>query len=133
MKKLSSIFMLAMMCMAAVCFTACGGDDDGGKGGAEASIVGVWECTSYDVQTSLPDYTKQTDVGDRISFNSNGTYSTDKETGRWKQNGRTLTLMLDAEISIPVEYKIEKLTASELELSGNIGILQFYIKLKRIS
>jgi hypothetical protein len=85
------------------------------------------------VQTSLPDYTKQTDVGDRISFNSNGTYSTDKETGRWKQNGRTLTLMLDAEISIPVEYKIEKLTASELELSGNIGILQFYMKLKRIS
>lgn len=43
MKKLSSIFMLAMMCLAAVSFAACGGGDDdnggnnGGNGGGGSS------------------------------------------------------------------------------------------------
>ena len=43
MKKLSSILMLAMMCMVALSFTACGGDDDdnGGNGG------GSYDDTEY--------------------------------------------------------------------------------------
>jgi len=133
MKKLYSTIMMLAMMVAALSLTACGGDDDGGNGGADASIVGVWECTYYDVHTTIPNYTKQTEVGDRIRFNSDGTYSTDKETGKWKQNGNTLTVMLDAEIVIPVDYKIEKLTSTELELSCDIGILSFYMKLKRVS
>ena len=132
MKKLYSTIMLLAMMVAAVSFTACGGDDDD-KGGTDASIVGVWECTYYDMHSNIPNYTKQTDVGDRVRFNSDGTYSTDKETGKWKKEGNTLTLMLDAEVVIPVNYKIEKLTATELELSGDIGIISFYMKLKRVS
>ena len=48
MKKLHSILMMLAIMVTALCFTACSDDDDD-KGKVEASIVGVWEITAYDV------------------------------------------------------------------------------------
>ncbi len=133
MKKVYSTIMMFAIMIAVLSLVGCSSSDDEEDIDDNNSIVGLWECTYYDVHTTIPNYTKQTEVGDRIRFNSDGTYSTDKETGKWKQNGNTLTVMLDAEIVIPVDYKIEKLTSTELELSCDIGILSFYMKLKRVS
>ena len=44
MKKLYSTVMMLAMMVAALSFTACGGDDEVDNGG-DASIVGMWECT----------------------------------------------------------------------------------------
>ena len=126
MKKFNStIAMLAMM-VAALSFTACGGDDDEvDTGGGEASIVGVWECTYFDF--------------DRIRFESSGRYqanykSGDIETGRWTLKGNTLTVAADVEdISIPFDYKITKLTSTELEFTFDMKIMKLLYRCKRIS
>ena len=47
MKKFYSTIMMLAMMVAALSFTACGGDDDDEIEG-EASIVGVWKCVSAD-------------------------------------------------------------------------------------
>jgi hypothetical protein len=56
MKKLSSILMLAMMCVAAVCFTSCGGDDEeGGNGGNTSNYLEVTiDGKKYTQQFVLP-------------------------------------------------------------------------------
>ena len=43
MKKLSSILMLAMLCIAALCFNACGGGDDDNNGGNSSNDEGYKE------------------------------------------------------------------------------------------
>ena len=141
MKKVySTITMLAMM-VAALSFTACGGDDDEvDNGGGEASIVGMWECTYFDFDS---DYPEQFDnagmqIGDRVRFKSDGTYEADyksgyNETGRWSLKGNTLTVAVNAEPSIPFDYKITKLTSTELEFTFDMKIMKLLYRCKRIS
>ncbi len=142
MKKLYSTVMMLAMMVAALSFTACGGDDDEvDNGGGEASIVGVWECTYFDFDS---DYPEQFDnagmqIGDRIRFESSGRYqanykSGDIETGRWTLKGNTLTVAADVEdISIPFDYKITKLTSTELEFTFDMKIMKLLYRCKRIS
>ena len=141
MKKVySTITMLAMM-VAALSFTACGGDDDEvDNGGGEASIVGMWECTYFDFDS---DYPEQFDnagmqIGDRVRFKSDGTYEADyksgyNETGRWSLKGNTLTVAVNAEPSIPFDYKITRLTSTELEFTFDMKIMKLLYRCKRIS
>ena len=141
MKKLYSTIMMLALMVAALSFIACGGDDDEvDNGGGNASIIGVWECTQYDFDTDYPEMFdgSETQIGDRVCFKSDGTYYTecimqDNETGRWNQKGNTLTMVQNAPYAIPVDYKIEKLTSTVLEFSGDIGICKFFCRCKRVS
>ena len=70
------------------------------------SIVGVWECTYYELDTDYPEMFDESamQIGDRVCFKSDGTYYTEykvqnNETGRWSLNGNTLTVAVDASIS----------------------------------
>lgn len=101
----------------------------------EVSIVGIWECTHFDLDSDFPReaFKDEIEVGENVHFNSDGTFSRKERTGRWKLNGNTLNFIADAEYAIPVDYKIEKLTSTELELSGNFLIAQVFIKFKRVS
>ena len=141
MRKIySTVLMLAMM-VAVLSFTACGGDDDEvDNGKVEASIVGVWECTYFDYDTDYPEMFDNSgmQIGDRVRFKSDGTYETDyksghNETGRWSLNGNTLTVAENADISIPFDYKITKLTSTDLEFTLDIKLLKAIYKLKRVS
>lgn len=141
MKKFNSTIVMLSMMVAALSFTACGGDDDEvDNGGGEASIVGMWECTYFDFDS---DYPEQFDnvgmqIGDRVRFKSDGTYETDyvsgyNETGRWFLKGNTLTVAVNAEPSIPFDYKITKLTSTELEFTFDMKIMKLLYRCKRIS
>lgn len=141
MKKLYSTVMMFAMMFAALSLTACGGDDDEVDNGGDASIVGMWECTYFVFDTDYPemfDDNSGMKIGDRIRFKSDGTYETDyksghKETGRWSLNGNTLTVAENADISIPLDYKITKLTSTDFELTVDIGLLKANYKFKRVS
>ena len=141
MKKVySTITMLSMM-VAALSFTACGGDDDDvDNGGGDVSIVGVWECTYFDFDSDYPGINADSNmqIGDRIRFKSDGTYEAnykngEKETGRWSLKGNTLTIAADVDISIPFDYKITKLTSTELEFTFDMGIMKVLYRCKRVS
>ena len=141
MRKIySTVLMLAMM-VAVLSFTACGGDDDEvDNGKVEASIVGVWECTYFDFDTDYPEMFDNSgmQIGDRVRFYSDGTYETDyksghNETGRWSLKGNTLTVAVNAEPSIPFDYKITKLTSTELEFTFDMGIMKLLYRCKRVS
>ncbi len=99
------------------------------------SIVGVWECTQYDFETNYPEMFDDIGlgVGQIIHFESDGTCYTSDETGKWIQNGSILTMVQNAPYAIPVNYNIRKLTSTELEITGDIGICKVFCKLKRIS
>ena len=136
----STITMLAMI-VAALSLTACGGDDDEiDNGGGEASIVGVWECTYFDFDSDLPGMNADSNmqIGDRIRFKSDGTYEAnykngETETGRWSLKGNTLTVAVNAEPSIPFDYKITKLTSTELEFTFDMKIMKLLYRCKRVS
>ena len=141
MKKVySTVIMLAMM-VAALGFTACGGDDDEvDNGGGDASIVGVWECTYFDFDSDYPEMFDNTgmQISDRVRFKSDGTYETDyksgyNETGRWSLKGNTLTVSANVEPSIPFDYKITKLTSTKLEFTFDMKIMKLLYRCKRIS
>ena len=141
MKKLYSTMMMLAMMVAALSLTACGGDDDEVDNGKdEASIVGVWECTYFDFDTDYPEMFDNSgmQIGDRVRFKSDGTYETDyvsgyNETGRWSLKGNTLTVAVNAEPSIPFDYKITKLTSTELEFTFDMKIMKLLYRCKRIS
>ena len=83
--------MFAMM-FAALSLTACGGDDDEVDNGGDASIVGMWECTYFVIDTDYPemfDDNSGMKIGDRIRFKSDGTYETDYKSGH-KETGSGL-------------------------------------------
>ena len=114
--------------------TTSGGSDDDKVYNDKASIVGIWECTQYDYQTDFPEVLKDTNdnrIGEKIYFNADGTYSTSEETGRWTLKESTLTVV--EENKIPVDYKIEKLTSTELELSVDIKLFKVIYKFKKVS
>ena len=141
MRKIySTVLMLAMM-VAALSFTACGGDDDEvDNGKVEASIVGVWECTYFNFDTDYPEMFDNSgmQIGDRVRFYSDGTYETDyksghNESGRWSLNGNILTVAANADLSIPFDYKITTLTSTNLEFTIDIELLKAIYRLKRVS
>ena len=142
MKKIYSIVMMLAMMVAALRLTACGGDDDDevDNGKVDSTIVGEWECTYYELDTDYPEMFDESamQIGDRVCFKSDGTYYTEykvqnNETGRWSLNGNTLTVAVDASISIPFDYKIQKLTLTELEFTFDMGIMKLFYRCKRVS
>ena len=135
MRKIYSTVMMLAMMVAALSFTACGGDDDEIDNGGDASIVGMWECTYFNSDTDYSEMFESTIyVGTRICFQSGGTYYTDYgETGRWSLKGNTLTAIVDDKISIPCDYNVTKLTETALEFSLDLGILKARYKFKRVS
>ena len=140
MRRINSTIMVLAMMVAALGFTACGGDDEVDNGGGEASIVGVWECTYFDFDSDLPGMNADSNmqIGDRIRFKSDGTYEAnykngETETGRWSLKGNTLTVAVNAEPSIPFDYKITKLTSTELEFTFDMKIMKLLYRCKRIS
>ena len=140
MKKIYSTVMMLAMMVAALSFTACGGDDDVDNGKVEASIVGEWECTYLDFDKDYPGLHADAhlNIGDRVRFKSDGTYYAnysdgESETGRWSLKGNTLTIAADVEISIPFEYNVTKLTSTELEFNIDLSIMKAYYRFKRVS
>ena len=140
MKKQYSTMMLLAMMVAALSFTACGGDDDVDNGKVDSTIVGEWECTYLDFDKDYPGLHADAhlNIGDRVRFKSDGTYYAsysdgESETGRWSLNGNTLTIAADVEISIPFEYNVTKLTSTELEFNIDLSILKAYYRFKRVS
>ena len=134
MKKLYSTIMMLAMMVAALSLTACGDDDDD-EVVDDNSIVGVWECTSFDYSDVFGDYEddERLKVGERIIIKSDGTYSEPNDRGRWKLSGKTLTFISDDDYSIPAVFTISKLTSKELVLVIDYEILEATVKFKRVS
>lgn len=115
-------------------------DENGGVVG-NASIVGVWECTNIDLDAEHPETIKDVKmrIGERVYFKSDGTYSTDDETGRWTVKGNKLIIdgvvrLGDSSgVSIPFEYTITKLTSRELEFTLDLGFVKATYRFKRVS
>ena len=127
-----SIMMLAMM-VAALSFTSCGGGDDDETDGS-ASIVGVWECISSDYGEWEDYLDGNTEVGDLLQINSNGTYSiigNGNDSGTWKQNGKSLSLKSNDSYSVQVTYTITQLTPTNLSLSLTENVLSVKVSFRR--
>ena len=76
MKKVYSTVMMLALMVAALSFTACGGDDDEvDNGSGDVSIVGEWECTNLDFDKNLSGLYVESriNIGDRVRFQSDGT------------------------------------------------------------
>lgn len=123
MKTIHSFMMLAMI-VAALNFTACGGDSDDeiDNGGGNASIVGLWECTSNPNDKIIL-------VGDKLCFMSNGKFRLEFPeggiyVGKWTKKGEKLILSDNS--SQNISFTITKLNSMIMELDTGI-------KLKRIS
>ena len=136
MKKYLSIFaMFAVIFATSSLFIACGGDDDVNDGNVddgnvEVSVVGVWECANVESDTNNPDLVQ---VGEKVSFKSDGTYSTNLGiTGKWKKNGNILTLIQDATDAVAIDYIIEKMTSTEFILSVDLQIGKVKYSFKHI-
>ena len=124
MKRLSSILMFAMMMFAALSFTSCGDDDNGGS---NSSIVGVWKCTSTDygeLDKYLYDNLK---VGDIATFNKDNTYTLRgniNEDGTYVINGNLLSGRSDG---VTVTYSIISLTSTTLILKQEeLGVVMSF-------
>ncbi len=120
MKKLHSILMMLAIMVAALGFTACSDDDDD-KGKVEASIVGVWEITAYDVDpiemvengTIIPE-----DIGSTWKFTSKGKlYSgnPNNPSASWSIDKNNLYVTSDA-FPVPFKYNILYLNETSLKL-----------------
>ena len=118
-------------------FSSCGDGDDNGNGiGSKSDLIGKWQVTSYvfwddenAVKTDSPE-------GVLVTFNSDGSgvnvYENEgeevSEKFTWTLSGDKLTIVPEAEEGYdegedveekepePIEYKVEKLTSSALEL-----------------
>ena len=129
MKNYLSFIAFAMMAVFSLSFMSCGDDDEDVY---EASVVGTWEVT-YVKATSSYDMYGGYNVGDRMTFYSDGRYQDSEDTGRWSKDGNTLTITIDDDFSIPAVMKIAKLTDTVLEVKLDYGgILQFEVKMKRV-
>ena len=146
MKKFYSTVMMLAMMVAALSFTACGGDDDVDNGGGDVSIVGEWECTNLDLDknTSGLYVESRINIGDRVRFQSDGTIYAhfsdgESDTGRWSMRGNALIidgavrLGDSSSVDVPFEYNVTKLTSTELEFNIDLGILKAFYKFKRVS
>lgn len=124
MKKLHSIMMLLALMVTALGFTACS-DDDEDKGGVDASIVGRWEFTAYDVDPEEAvdqGVVVPSELGTIIEFKSNGRYyGSNDESGSWKTDGNSLYFTSD-DLPIPVEYTILQLNDTTLKIEMKITV-----------
>ena len=73
------------------------------------------------------------DVGDIIRLESNGKSYSDLHNGTWEQKGNKLYVLSDGQYSVPGEYTIEKLTATEMILSMDLMVVKVRFKFKRVS
>lgn len=130
MKNYLSFITFAMMAVFSLSFMSCGDDDEDVY---EASVVGTWEVT-YVKATSSYDMYGGYNVGDRMTFYSDGRYKDSEDTGRWSKNGNTLTLTIDDDdFSIPAVMVITKLTDTILEVKLDYGsLLKFDVKMKKV-
>ena len=147
MKKVYSTVMVLAMMVAALSFTACGGDDDEvDNGKVDSTIVGEWECTNLDFDKNLSGLYVESriNIGDRVRFQSDGTIYArfsdgESETGRWSMRGNALIidgavrLGDSSSVDVPFEYNVTKLTSTELEFNIDLGILKAFYKFKRVS
>lgn len=149
MKKYLSIWAFALMAVFSFVAVSCGDDDkdDGIQG--DTTIVGTWEVTSIDLSSAYGEgyeiggfeigdieVIDGLKVGDRVTFNANGTYQTRYETGKWSVKGNALTMTSD-----DVEYdevvisymNIKSLTSTLLDLVLDYeGFFQYEVKFKRV-
>ena len=126
MKKLYSTIMMLAMMVAALSFTACGGDDDAL---GDSSIYGTWKSVS--AEGWLPQYDGLT----YIQFKKDGTYihisdgvdGLEIEKGTWKVEGNGLIVnMPDEKIGdFTVTFTIVELKSDRLGLSL-IGLTGYY-------
>ena len=127
-----SIMMLAIM-VAALSFTACGGDDDDEING-NVSIVGVWECESAQYGEWDDMLEANTKVGDLFIVNSDYTYKIvghGGDSGTWSQNGKSFTMKPNGTYSVPVTYQISELTPTTLTLSLTSDIFAVKVSFRK--
>lgn len=120
-----------MMAVLSFTLVSCGGD---GEEDYEASVVGTWEVTYVKVTSSYDmDDEEGLEIGDQMTFYSDGRYQDYEETGRWSKKGNILTVTIDDELSVPSVMTITKLTDKVLEVKLDYGsLIQFEIKMKRV-
>lgn len=123
--------IFAMMAVLSFTLVSCGGD---GEEDYEASVVGTWEVTYVKVTSSYDmDDEEGLEIGDQMTFYSDGRYMDSEDTGRWSKNGNILTVTIDDELSVPSVMTITKLTDKVLEVKLDYGsLIQFEIKMKRV-
>lgn len=120
-----------MMAVLSFTLVSCGGD---GEEDYETSVVGTWEVTYVKVTSSYDmDDEEGLEIGDQMTFYSDGRYQDYEETGRWSKKGNILTVTIDDELSVPSVMTITKLTDKVLEVKLDYGsLIQFEIKMKRV-
>ena len=132
MKKYLSFIAFAIMAVFGLSLASCGGDDDEDDIDAEPTIVGTWEVTSIDADTSIEGLTFTGEIGNKITFRSNGTYVSNSDNGKWEKKGNTLTVISDDSYTIPTVFTIPQLTRSVMELKLDYGMLTVVMRLKRV-
>lgn len=133
MKKHLCFIAFAMMAVFSLSFMSCGDDEDD-EDVYEASVVGTWEVTYVKATSSYDmDDDEGLNVGDRMTFYSDGRYKDSEDTGRWSKNGNTLTVTIDDDFSIPAVMVITKLTDTILEVKLDYGsLIKFDVKMKKV-
>ena len=149
MKKYLSIWAFALMAVFSFVAVSCGDDDDDDVIQGETTIVGTWELTAINFSSPYGtgdeiggfeigdmEVVDGLKVGDRVTFNANGTYQTRYETGRWSIKGNVLNMMSDDVDydEVVISYmNIKKLTSTQLELFLDYeGFFQYEVKFKRV-
>ena len=126
MKKLYSTIMMLAMMVAALSFTACGGDNDDDNDNSTL-IVGVWECTSANYG-SLRNAAQNTLIeGDILTFKSDMTYSI---KGNRNTSG-SYSVNKDEIIVSGWKYKIINLSSTTLSFSLSLNGLTYSWSFRR--
>lgn len=149
MKKYLSIWAFALMAVFSFVAVSCGDDDDDDEIPGETTIVGTWEITSSNFSTpykagdeiagfEIEDIIQENGlkVGDRVTFNADGTYKTRNDTGKWSVNGNVLRMVsdeLEEGEAVVTFMNIKSMTATRLELILDIeGIFKYEVKFKKV-
>lgn len=136
-KTINLVGMLFMAVLLCVNFTACSSDDDDDD--AEATIVGTWEVTDIDANTYIEGSTFTGEIGNKMTFRSDGTYVDGDDHGKWKKEGNKLTVTSEDSsepgvVNIPAIFTITQLTRSVMELKLDYGsMLTVVMRLKKVS
>ena len=149
MKKYLSIWAFALMAVFSLVAVSCGDDDKDDAIQGDTTIVGTWEVISVDFSSPYGagdeiggfeigdiEVVDGLKVGDRVTFNANGTYQTRYETGRWSVKGNVLNMMpddMDDEDFVISYMNIKSLTSTLLDLILDYeGFFQYEVKFKRV-
>lgn len=119
--------MLAMMMVAALCFTACGGGDDdnssksggngGGSQGVTSGIVGGWKVTDVSYNEGVQPMLEK---GETLYMYQDGTFRSKSLSGTWVLNANNL--VISAKGSVPVTYTVTTLTNTDLVLDYELDL-----------